>query len=803
MNRVTTVILVGPMFLTLHVGRVRSAQNDYPLKPVPFTQVRVTDQFWAPRLETNRKVTIPHAFRKCEETGRIDNFAIAGGLMKGKTRGYFFNDSDVYKVIEGAANALALSREPELEEYVDDVIAKIAAAQEDDGYLYTARTAMTPDRMPPGGKERWSNIPHGHELYCVGHLYEAAVAHYLSTGKRTLLDVAIKNADLICKVFGPDKKCDPPGHQGIEIGLMKLHRVTGDEKYLKMAKFFLDQRGRPEGHRLYGEYSQDHKLVVEQDEAVGHAVRAGYMYSGMADVAAFTGDFDYLKALDRIWDNVVGKKLYITGGIGARGGHEGFGEEYVLPNLSAYCETCAAIANALWNHRMFLTYGDAKYIDVLERVIYNAFLSSVSMEGDKFFYPNPLESHSGASRSPWFGCACCPSNVVRFIPSIPGYAYAQPDNGLYICLFVGGSATVELDGRILRIKQETRYPWGGNVKITVEPEKPNQELTINVRIPGWARNQPVPSDLYRSIRRSDEKVTLAVNGRLIPLDMHKGFARIKRKWNAGDLIELHLPMPVRRVLAHDNVLDDEGRVALERGPIVYCAEGIDNEDGHVLNLLLPDHAELTSEYREDMLNGIVVVHGKAHVVKRRMDGKPMMMKEAVDFLAIPYYAWCHRGRGQMAVWLARKVAAAKPLPAPTIARTSRVTVSGGGAISALTDQLEPKSSDDHSNPFFHWWPRKGTLEWVQYNFAKGEEVSVAEVYWFDDTGIGECRVPKSWRILYKDGDEWKPGVNIEPYGVEKDKYNKVTFKKVKTNSLRLEVQFQDKWSAGIHEWSVR
>ncbi len=803
MDKLSAAIFVALLYTVLSVGHVSGAQKDYLLKPVPFTQVHVEDRFWSPRLETNRNVTIPHSFRESEETGRINNFAIAGGLMKGKHEGYFFNDSDVYKVIEGAACALCVSPDPKLEKYVDDVIAKIAAAQEDDGYLYTARTAMTPDRMPPGGKERWSDIASGHELYCVGHLYEAAVAYYRATGKRTLLDVALKSAELIGNVFGPGKKSYPPGHQEVEIGLVKLYRLTGDEKYLNLAKFFLDQRGRPEGHRLYGEYSQDHKPVVEQDEAVGHAVRACYMYSGMADVAALTGDSTYLKALDRIWENVVFKKLYITGGIGARGGNEGFGEEYVLPNLSAYCETCAAIANALWNYRMFLTYGDAKYMNVVERVIYNGFLSGVSLEGDRFFYANPLESHGGSSRSPWFGCACCPPNVARFIPSIPGFAYAQRDDNLYITLFIAGSTKVSLDSGTAQIRQETRYPWDGAVKIAVEPETPEQEFTIHIRIPGWARNQPVPGDLYRYMNESKEEIILRVNDKPVPLEIESGFARINRKWAKGDVIELILPMPLRRVLAHEEVLDDKGRVALERGPLVYCAEGIDNKDGNVLNLLLPDDAELTSEYRENMLDGIVVVRGRASVVKRSLDGEPAVAEETVDLLAIPYYAWCHRGPSQMAVWLAREAFAAKPLPAPTIAHTSRVTVSGGGVISALTDQLEPRSSDDHSNPFFHWWPRKGTLEWVQYDFKKPEEVSVAEVYWFDDTGIGECRVPQSWRLLYKDGDEWKPVVASDAYGVEKDKYNRVTFEKVNTSGLRLEVQLQERWSAGIHEWRVQ
>ncbi|MDZ7333408.1 MAG: glycoside hydrolase family 127 protein, partial [candidate division KSB1 bacterium] len=400
----------------------KKPQKDYPIKPVPFTDVQVTDQFWQPRMETNRTVTIPYDFKKCEETGRIDNFAKAGGLMEGEFVGIRYNDSDVYKVIEGAAYSLRLYPDPQLEQYLDDLIAKIAAAQEDDGYLYTART-INPAKPPKNaGPERWSYLIHSHELYNVGHMYEAAVAYYQATGKRSLLDVAIKNANLIDSVFGPGKKHDPPGHQEIEIGLTKLYRVTGDERYLKLAKFFLDQRGRYIGRKPYdeyisAEYTQDHKPVIEQDEAVGHAVRAGYMYSGMADVAALTGDQDYIKAIDRIWENVVSKKLYITGGIGARSEGEAFGDNYELPNLEAYNETCAAIANMFWNHRLFLLHGDAKYIDVLERTLYNGFLSGVGLDGNEFFYPNPLESDGRHNRSPWFDCACCPVNVVLFLPS--------------------------------------------------------------------------------------------------------------------------------------------------------------------------------------------------------------------------------------------------------------------------------------------------------------------------------------------------------------------------------------------------
>ena len=495
------LILVTWMAVLAHA---RAAEKDYPYTPVPFTAVQVHDGFWSPRMETNRVTTVWYDFQKCEETGRIDNFAKAGGLMPGEFRGIPFDDSDVYKVIEGAAYILAMQPDPKLDQYLDDLIAKIAAAQEPDGYLYTARRLFPPEKMPGmSGQTRWSNLNASHELYNVGHLYEAAVAHFQATGKRSLLDVALKNADFLCETFGPGKLQEPPGHEEIEMGLVKLYRTTGQEKYLQLAKFFIDIRGRAETHALRGAGQQDHQPVVEQTEAVGHAVRAGYLYSGVADVAAITGDAAYMQAIDRIWEDVVFRKLHLTGGLGASPGGEAFGKAYELPNSTAYLETCAAIANALWNHRMFLLHGDARYIDVLERVIYNGFLSGISLSGDRFFYPNPLETdgkqkfnHGSNERAPWFGCSCCPVNVVRFIPSIAGYIYATRDDALYVNLFVAGSTTAQVGGRTVKLTQETSYPWDGNVRIRMEPETAGA-FALHVRIPGWSRGEVVPSDLYR------------------------------------------------------------------------------------------------------------------------------------------------------------------------------------------------------------------------------------------------------------------------------------------------------------------
>lgn len=625
------------------------SKSDYPIKPVPFTDVNVTSGFWHERMETNRLVTIPYDFKKCEETGRISNFAKAGGLQDGEFEGIYFNDSDVLKVIEGAAYSLSLHPDPELEAYLDSVITLIAAAQEEDGYLYTNRT-INPDKAADGaGAERWTNLRIYHELYNVGHMYEAAVAHYQATGKRSLLDVAIKNADLVADVFGPGRNMGVPGHEEIEIGLVKLYRVTGDQKYLDLARFFIDQRGNAEGHDLYGASAQDHLPVVEQSEAVGHAVRAGYLYAGMADVAALTGKQDYIDALGRIWDNIVTKKLYITGGVGAMRHGEGFGANYVLPNATAYNETCAAIAMMLMNHRLFLLHGHGKYMDVFERIMYNGFLSGISLEGNTFFYPNPLEfdgkyafNQGQTGRSPWFDCSCCPVNIVRILPSLPGYVYAVRDNDFYVNLYMQNKSTIVLENQSVTIEQKTNYPWDGTIQVSIDPEKTGT-FRIFLRIPGWLRNQPVPGDLYQYVQSNDSKATITINGQKYPLSVQNGYAEINRTWEAGDHISLKMPMAVRKVISHPKVEDNHKRVALERGPLVYCAEGIDNEN-QVLNLVLDKDASFSAEQKPDLLGGITVIKGKAGYSD---DGARMQVR---DFTAIPYYAWAHRGTGEMNVW---------------------------------------------------------------------------------------------------------------------------------------------------------
>lgn len=779
--------------------------KDYPIQPVPFTQVHMNEGFWFNRMETNRTVTIPYAIKMNETTGRVTNLEIAAGLKTGEycTR-YPFDDTDIYKVIEGASYSLMLKPDIDLEKKLDELIDIIAKAQEPDGYLYSARTGKSERMKKSIGKERWSNLQWSHELYNAGHMYEAAVAHYMATKKRSFLNIALKNADLIANDFGPGKVQLPPGHQEVELGLVKLYRLTGEEKYLNLAKYFLDIRGRGKeltGRESWGEYAQDHKPVIEQDEAVGHAVRAAYMYAAIADVAALTGDESYIKALDKIWNNVVSKKLYLTGGLGATGSWEGFGPNYDLPNASAYNETCASIANVYWNHRMFLLKGDGKYIDVLERTLYNALLSGISLSGDKFFYPNPLESFGTHERSSWFECACCPGNVTRFISSIANYIYAVGAKEVFVNLYTNNSAVLKIEGEDVELLQKTNYPWDGKVLLTVNLKKINNDFSINLRIPGWARDEVVASDLYSYIDKQNKRISISVNGEPFDYVLENGFAKISRLWKDNDKIEFDIPMEVKRIIANSNVEADRRRIALQRGPLVYCAEGIDN-DGYARNLLIKDGGSYNTEYLPNLLSGVEVITGKVYGVVLEED-QTTLKKSEQSFTAIPYYAWAHRGKTEMSVWLARDENAVHPLHGPNLLSISNITSSSGKNPEVIADQLEPKYSIDHSIPFFHWWPNKGTSEWVQIDFPKLVEVSQTDIYWFDDTGIGECRVPYSWKVFYKEGEKWRPVYTIDKYGTEADKYNSIIFETVRTPSLKIEIQSQKDYAGGIHELKLK
>lgn len=787
--------------------------TDYPVRPLPFTSVQLGAGFWRDRLETNHAVTVWYAFKKCEETGRIDNFAKAGRLMPGKFRGTPFDDSDVYKVIEGAAYCLALAPDPKLDAYLDALIAKIAAAQEPDGYLYTART-IHPDN-PPGiaSPKRWLNDCGGlkgnygdsHELYNVGHLYEAAVAHYQATGKRALLDVAIKSADLVASVWGPGKLDIPSGHQEIELALVKLYRVTGTRAYLDLARFILECRGRGKG--IATPQYANHMPVVEQREIVGHAVRSAYMLSGMTDIAALLGDTAYRRAVDAVWEDMAGRKMAITGGLGARHGGEAMGEAYELPNAESYNETCAAIANALWNHRLFLLTGDSKYLDVLERTVYNGVLAGVSQSGDRFFYVNPLETDGvhlfnkgHNTRFPWTGCACCPVNIARFIPSVPGFAYATRDRTIFIGFYLPGLADIKLEGSRIKLRQTTDYPWDGTIRVEVLEGAGDWEMKL--RVPGWAMGRPVPTDLYRPSGVQPPAPAIRVNGKDVAYGVDKGFAGVSRTWSRGDTVELVLPMPVCRVAAHAKVLANTGRVALERGPFVYCLEGTDHADG-VSQVVLPPDAALTPERRPGLLGGISVLRGTGKALFRDKQGG--VGTRPVELTAIPYAVWNHRGANPMAVWLPETESHATPLPYPTLAGRARVTAShthSGDTKAAVHDQVVPAKSGDLGLPRFTWWSRTGSAEWIQYNFSKPEKVAAAEVYWFDDEGVGRCRVPQSWRLTYYDGSTWQPVPNVSGYGTEKNTFNAVTFDAVTATAIRIEAQLQPEFSGGILEWRL-
>ena len=780
--------------------------GDYPYGLAVMTNVTVTGGFWLPRFETNRLVTLKTDFDKCE-LARIPNFKNAAARKWGTFKGIPFDDSDVYKVIEGAAYVLATHPDAELEKYVEGVNAAIAGAQEPDGYLYTARTLGFTYKDKDGkpafrmmGPTRWSNLPASHELYNVGHLYEAAVAWYEATGKRTLLDVAVKSADLVDRTFGPGatQLKGVPGHEEIELALCKLARATGDDRYLKLARHFVLQRGRgvkSKDGKVFAQdgslvdaqfapnaYCQNHQPVSEQREAVGHAVRAMYLYCAMADVAALSGDDGCTKALDALWENVAFRKLHLNGSVGARHSGEAFGADYELPNETAYLETCAGIGYALWNVRMFRLYGDSKYVDVLERALYNGILSGVSLGGDEFFYPNPLASSGGYKRSKWFGCSCCPVNVVRFIPQVAQFAYATRGNAAYVNLFVESDATLRLGCGDVGISQKTDYPWSGNVKISVTPGGAANAMNsvrpmrfaLNIRVPGWCVGNPVPSDLYAQTEpASMAGFKVKVNGESVKVEPVKGYCAIDRDWKGGDVVEVAMDMPVKRIRANEKVKADKGRLAVERGPVVFCAEGVDN-GGKAFSASIPADAKFTEEKVE--------IGGQTFLSLKSSNGVTL----------IPYCAWGNREPGnEMQTWF--------PTEPPAFVACASYGCPADSVESAF-DGIEPASSADGSIPRFTFWSHRGTDEWVRCDFDPVKEVRGVEVYWFDDTGSGRCRIPESWKV------QWRPAADVpwQDVGgegpVAKDCFCKVDFPSpVKAQAVRLCVKLRSGFSGGILE----
>lgn len=770
---------------------IGSAADAPRLQGVPFSEVQVKDNLWAPRQETNRTVSIPINFDMLEKAGNLPNLRLAAaGAREGYT-GPVFMDSDLYKALEAASYSLATHPDPALEKKLDEIIDVLAKAQQPDGYLNSYYIVKEPDK-------RWTNLRDNHELYCAGHLFEAGVAHYRATGKPSLLEVAMKLADNIDSVFGPGKRMGYPGHPEIELALVKLAQVTGEKRYFELARFFVESRGRhffatehdtPED-RYDGSYWQDDVPIREHNNIKGHAVRAAYLLSGATDVATETGDAGLLAMLDRVWKNTARRNMYITGGIGPSAHNEGFTEDYDLPNRTAYQETCASVALAQWNHRLALLYGDAKYADVMERSLYNGVLAGVSLDGTKFFYVNPLESDGNHHRSPWFGCACCPPNVARTVASVGGYAYATGADGLYVNLYIQGSVKTKVGDTPVSLDVTTNYPWEGDVSIVVRPESPSK-FAIRPRVPGWARG-----------------VSVSVNGTKVEQPtIERGYIVLDRDWNPGDTVALSFPMPVERMLSHPKVAADEGRVALQRGPIVYCVEAADNGKAAIDGVFLSWNAAVKAEPRPDLLGGVVVLSVEANRLAAMPDWpgtlyQPAPAVENAALVAIPYAVWDNREPGPMAVWLPTAPVFPKSASAEAAAKVHMSFVNSNCQPEGIHDGIVPKRSGDQPERMAHWWPHRGTEEWVSYQWPRARAVSGARVFWFDDTGRGACRLPASWRLEYRDGEAWKPVPGDPSYEVAGDRWCELKFPTVKTDALRLVVQMQPEWAAGVHEWAV-
>lgn len=784
------LVLALLLCITITYGQEK---KDFPITPIPFSQVGMEDDFWKPRIEKNYQITIPHAIDQCES--RIQNFRIAAGLASGSFQtGLSFDDSEVYKVIQGASYSLHYYDDPELDNLLDSLINIIGMAQEDDGYICTVWTINGPNGHEWMGSTRWEKVEElSHELYNIGHLLESASAHYEVTGKTNFLDIAIKAADCVDGAFGWGKLEKYPGHQEIEKGLVALYRATGEEKYLDLAQFFLDVRKNGE------EYSQSHLPVTEQTEAVGHSVRAMYMYSGMADVAAIKDVAGYAEVLPQIWKDIIYKKIYITGGIGASGGNEGFDEAYNLPNANAYCETCASIGNMYFNHRLFLTHGEAKYIDVMERTLYNSLLSGVSYSGDRFFYPNRLQSND-AAREAWFYCSCCPSNMTRIIPSMPGYIYAQKTDTIYVNLFAASTTSFDIDGQEVTITQETDYPWDGQVELSVSTSSP-LDFTLMIRVPGWAKNEVMEGDLYHFHHSSEESASLLFNDESYSFSEYKGYIPVHSTWQDGDQLTYSMPMPVRQIFSNENIVQNQGKMAIQRGPMVYCTEFADNPDLSSIFYYQYDSAmTYTASFDPELFYGTEIIQGASST------------GESVTFL--PYHLWNNRGTGEMQVW--NDIEPARALADSLIIintdngdQVSANYVSPWEDLQGIYDLYDPSSSIDKEPYAFGNWSSDGSTinswNWIEYQLSEKHIITSSEVYWWKD-GEG-IDLPDEAYISYYN-EETQEFVALEESRVSKsegeiavDQYCLMDFNAKYTDRIRLNFMGST-MAQGVLEWLV-
>ncbi len=773
----------------LSVPAAAQTRKGMKLSEVPFTQVTIADRFWKPRRDTNRKVSLKHSLDQLEKTNNLRNFDLAA---QGKREGYsgpVFMDSDLYKTLEAVAYSLATDPDPALEARIDGMIARIAAAQRPNGYLNTWYEVNAPDQT-------FTNLRDNHELYCAGHLFEAAVAHVQATGKRTLLTIATKYADHLVATFGdgPGKRPGYCGHPEIELALVKLWRATGNKAYFDLAAYFVNARGshffavehRTPDAEYDGAYFQDDVPIREHKNIKGHAVRAAYLMSGVVDVAAETGDQGLLDMVNRVWRNTSRKNTYITGGIGPSAHNEGFTADYDLPNLTAYQETCASVALALWNHRMNLLTGDAKYADIVETSLYNGVLDGVSVDGKRFFYVNPLESMGTHHRSDWFGCACCPPNVARTLSSLGGYAYATDADGLTVNLYVQGGVNTKIGSGAVKVDVKTDYPWDGKVTLTLKPEAP-RTFSLRLRIPAWC-----------------EKWSISA-GAPTRWPMENGYVVVRKQWKPGDVVTLTLDMPARRVEANPNVTANRGLAAVQRGPLVYCLEAVDQK-APVADLYLPMEALLQPKERPDLFGGITTLEGTAYTAGQSEWG-PRLYQSArkprpTHVTAIPYAFWDNREAGAMRVWVPLAPGAPTAGGPETAAKVTLSYVSGNAQPRGINDGIEPKSSGEQPAALCHWWPHKGGSEWAQYTWSNPVRVNGVRVYWFDDTGRGECRLPAGWLVEALQADGTWTVVKAAEFPVAKDRWTEVRFPTVATKSLRLTVRLQEGWAGGVHEWKI-